>query len=81
MNTQTTTNVNEIMMRKALIDLDMSSNTEYFDYCADSHANGQFSQCRELFEDMPNEYQHEMIEYFKDAGVSDKIREFYIKLF
>lgn len=61
--------------------LDFNSKEEYFNYCADSYINGQMSQCRKLFSNLPHEYKHELIEYLRDNVGNDEIHNFFVRLF
>lgn len=61
--------------------LDFENIEQYFDYCAESHINGNFSQCRRLFKDMPKYYRHELINYLRDNVGGDEIHNFYVSQF
>jgi catalase len=74
-------------MKKKLItlakELDFNSETEYYDYCIDSHYNGNFSQCRKLFNDMSKENQKELLEWIKfcQGSINDnEAYQFYFNL-
>lgn len=71
----------QLKMIKLYKGLDFESKEQYFDYCAESHINGNFSQCQRLFKDLPHKYKHELIEYLRDNVGSDKIHNFYVRLF
>lgn len=63
-------------------ELELSSPYEYYNYCIDSHINGNFSQCRELFSDMSKEDQKGLIRYIESGEYSDSpvIKKFYFDL-
>lgn len=61
--------------------LDFKSKEEYFDYCADSHTNGNFSQCKQLFKDLPKVYKHELIEWLRNNIGTVEIHNYYVGLF
>jgi hypothetical protein len=46
--------------------LDFTTESEYFDYCVDSHINGNFPQCRELFKDMKKEDQKRLLRHIEN---------------
>jgi hypothetical protein len=55
------------MRKKKLItlakELDFITELDYFDYCIDSHINGQKDQCKELFYDMCKADRKRLITY------------------
>ena len=57
---------------KALIklakELDFNNEMEYFDYCIDSHINGDFTQCKDLFKAMKKEDRKLFISYLNGAS-------------
>lgn len=61
--------------------LDFTSKESYFDYCIESYLNGNKSQCRELFKDLPKQYKHELIEYIRNNAANDEMHNFYVGLF
>jgi hypothetical protein len=61
--------------------LDFTSKEQYFDYCIESYINGQRSQCRELFKDLPRQYKHELIEHIRINAGNDEVHNFYVGLF
>jgi hypothetical protein len=72
------------MARKKLItlakELDFSDESEYLNYLVDSHINGNFSQCKKLFMQMPREAKKFFLKHF-DCYSSDKqIYNFYFDL-
>ena len=75
-------------MAKKLItlakELDFQTEAEFFDYCIDSHINGNFSQCKELFKSMSKADQKELLLHIERnfvTGFSDKeIYNFYFNL-
>ncbi len=70
-------------MKKKLItlakQLDFSTETEYFDYCIDSHINGNFSQGKRLFLEMKKEDQKQFIRHCLEYG-SENIYNYYLDL-
>jgi len=69
-------------MAKKLINLakalDFQTEIDYFNYCMDSHTNGNFSQCKTLFSDMGKEDRKEFLRYVKEQN--NEIYEFYFNL-
>jgi hypothetical protein len=76
------------MAKKKLLtlakELDFTQDYEYFDYCIDSHFNGNRTQCRKLFAAMKQEDKKELIKYidsnFPKKSRCDDIKEFYFNL-
>ena len=72
------------MAKKKLItlakELDFTTESEYFDYMIDTHINGQFTQCRNLFNDMSRANQKAFITYADNSLSDKKIRDFYFNL-
>ena len=63
--------------------LDLNTETEYFDYCINSYANGNFAQCRKLFADMNGEDRKRLVEYIAgcyDNPQSKDVYKFYWNL-
>ena len=64
-------------------ELDFSTEEQYFDYCIDSHINGNFIQCEDLFEPMKVEDKERLIKYIMDTvtpvNTIEPIRSFYFK--
>jgi len=50
-------------IQKLAESLDFRTETEYFDYCLDSHLNGNLSQCRQLFKDLTKEGRKELLKH------------------
>ena len=72
---------------KALIklakELDFNNEVEYFDYCIDSHINGNFIQCKRLFKDMKKEDRKLFISYLNGQVQYNGLlptRNFYFEL-
>ena len=72
---------------KALIklakELDFDNEVEYFDYCIDSHINGNFTQCKRLFKDMKKEDRKLFISYLNGQAQYNGLlptRNFYFEL-
>lgn len=61
--------------------LDFTTEAEYFDYCVQSHINGNFSQCKKLFKDMTKADRHRLIEYIRDNYGNDEIHNYFVNLF
>lgn len=61
--------------------LDFTTENEYFQYCADSHINGNFSQCKKLFKDMEKADKHRLISYLRDNIGNDEIHNYFASLF
>lgn len=55
--------------------LDFTTETEYFDYCINSWFNGQFSQCKNLFNSMKSDGKKELLNYI--SGCYDYQHEVY----
>lgn len=63
--------------------LDFTSEGGYFDYCIDSYINGNFSQCKTLFNNMKKEDQKSFLSYLNaQAQFNGKlqVRNFYFNL-
>jgi len=65
--------------------LDFTTETEYFDYCRDSHINGNFSQCNNLFAALTREQKKQCLQYLKPSkGNEDtadmEVWEYYFNL-
>ena len=64
-------------------ELEFTQEIEYFDYCIDSHINGNFSQCRELFNAMRKEDKKAFINYLNGQAQFNgklEVRNFYFNL-
>jgi len=61
--------------------LDFATEEQYFQYCADSHINGNFTQCKSLFKAMTKADKHRLISYLRDNIANDEIHNFYVNLF
>ncbi len=59
--------------------LDFETEEQYFDYCIDSHINGNFSQCERLFKDMTKQDKKRLISYLQETSHKD-IEKFYFNL-
>ncbi len=72
------------MAKKKLItlakELDFTTEQEYFDYMIDTHINGQFTQCRNLFNEMSRTNQKEFIIYLDNSSTDKKIHNYYFNL-
>lgn len=72
------------MAKKKLItlakELDFTTEYEYFNYMIDTHINGQFTQCRNLFNAMSRANQKEFIVYIDNSYTDKKIRDYYFDL-
>lgn len=72
------------MAKKKLItlakELDFTTEKEYFDYMIDTHINGQFTQCRNLFNEMSRPNQKQFILYIEQNYNHNGIRDFYFNL-
>lgn len=74
-------------MKKKLLTLakglDFETESDYFEYCIDSHINGNFSQCKRLFEDMRQQDKKVFLNYMNGQaqfnGYIDT-RNFYFNL-
>lgn len=62
-------------------ELEFKTENEYFDYMIASHINGNFTQCRELFNAMKKEDKKKFIVYVDNSYTDKKIRDFYFDLF
>jgi nucleoid-associated protein YejK len=61
--------------------LDFQHRNQYFDYCIESLINGQRTQAKQLFKDLPKVYKHELITYLRDTYANDEAHNFFISLF
>jgi len=72
------------MAKKKLItltkELDFTTETEYFDYMIDTHINGQFTQCRNLFNEMKLVDQKRLISYISTYSKLHDVYVFYFDL-
>lgn len=71
----------EKKMEKIYSDLDFTSKEDYFNYCVESHINGNFTQCKKLFQELPKQYKHELINFIRDNYGNDKVHNYYVSLF
>jgi hypothetical protein len=69
------------IMQRNLNALQFSSNDEYYNYCVVSYLNGQRKQCVKLFNQMPNDNKHELIEYIRENYANDEIHNYFVSLF
>lgn len=53
---------------------DFNTKEEFFDYIDESRVNGQFSQVRELWEEMPSSMRQEFMRYAKQQGYDETIQ-------
>lgn len=57
------------MAKKKLItlarEMEKETESEYFDYLIETYFNGQFSQCRRLFDEMKNSDKKDFVKYCK----------------
>jgi hypothetical protein len=60
-------------------ELDFTEEHEYFDYMIDSHINGNFTQCKELFKDLNIEDKKRALIYIDNAGFKREFK-FYLGL-
>lgn len=51
--------------------LDFQTGVEYFDYCIDSHINGNFSQCERLFKDLTKADQKNLLNYISESYTAE----------
>jgi len=76
--------INKNDMKKKLLTLakglDFQTESEYFDYCIDSFINGNFTQCRKLFNDMRKQDRKELVNYIHSMNQYTEIRNFYFNL-
>lgn len=61
--------------------LDFKTENEYFQYCADSYTNGNFSQCKQLWMNMYHEDKHKLLEYLNNEIHTLSARNYFINLF
>ena len=61
--------------------LDFTTETEYFDYCAESFINGQRQQCKDLFKKMSKADRHNLIAYIRDNYANDEMHNYFVSLF
>lgn len=74
-------------MKKKLLNLakemGFNSGIEYFDYLIDSHINGNFKQCKELFSEMGKEDKKAFLNYLNGKAYHCgllEVRNFYFNL-
>lgn len=63
--------------------LDFQTETEYFDYCIDSHINGNFTQCRDLFKALTRADRKSLLQYIQTRHLpqgTGKVYNFYFNL-
>jgi hypothetical protein len=72
--------LNKIMQRN-LNAYGFATNDEYYNYCVDSYINGQFSQCKTLFKQLPGNNKHELIKYIDENHANDEIHNYFVGLF
>jgi hypothetical protein len=67
------------MAKKKLItlakELDFTTEQQYFEYMIDTHINGQFSQCRNLFNEMSMADKKDFLLYMRNN--SDQLASIY----
>ncbi len=73
------------MKRKSKIEklaeaLDFRTESEYFAYCIESHINGNFSQCKELFNDMNKAGKKELLMFIRVVDAANDVYDFYFNL-
>ena len=69
---------NKKSLKRLAKELEFTNEYEYFDYMVESYYNGNFSQCRNLFNDMKRIDQKTFISYMTLQKVDDKIIIFYL---
>ena len=47
--------------------LDFTEDFEYYNYCIDSYFNGNFKQCKKLFEDMEKKDKKGLLDYISQS--------------
>lgn len=57
--------------------LDFDTEYEYFDYCINSHANGNFDQCKELFKAMTKKDRKNLMDYMDGCFDHPKVKAVY----
>lgn len=68
-------------MKKLLNLYGFKSENEYFDYCINSWHNGQFEQCKALFNDMGKADKKRLIEYIRGCyDYTHDVERFYFNL-
>jgi len=61
--------------------LEFNTETQYFDYCIDSYHNGNFNQCKELFNAMTKADKKRLIQYIKGCyDYTHPVETFYFNL-
>ncbi len=60
--------------------LDFTTETDYFDYCIDSHINGNFTQCRDLFKALTRADRKSLLQYIKSNSGTGEVYNFYFNL-
>ena len=68
-------------MQRNLNSLGFKSNDQYYAYCVESYINGQFSQCKALWNQLPHDNKHELIAYIRDNHANDEIHNYFVSLF
>lgn len=59
--------------------LDFDTEENYFEYCIESHINGNFSQCEDLFKKMSKADKKRLIRYIEQTGLAE-VEKFYFNL-
>lgn len=61
--------------------LGFQNESDYFNYCVESYYNGNFTQCKELFNDMKQSDKHGLIEYLRVNVGADDVHNYFVRLF
>lgn len=69
------------IMQRNLNALGFATNDEYYNYCVESYLNGQFNQCKTLFNQLPHDNKHELITYIGNNHANDEIHNYFVSLF
>jgi len=60
--------------------LDFDTEYEYFDYCINSHVNGNFNQCKELFNAMAKKDRKDFLTYVNKCYNMQDVYNYYFSL-
>jgi catalase len=65
--------------------LDFESEYDYFNYCRDSYINGNFSQCKELFNAMTKKDKKALINFLTPSknvidSIDHEVYQYYLEL-
>jgi nucleoid-associated protein YejK len=66
---------------KAAKELDFTTNEQLYEYMIETYHNGQFSQLKKLWQKLPKDNKHVLIDYVRDNYANDKLHNYLVSLF